>query len=100
MGLRQDEPPPFPQYRRDDVEAPLPAPQPVDLDWVAERPVDDTVDDAGCTGAYMVWWAGQRAARVAQPAQPDLAVVMAERDQLRGQVQLLQGQLAAAQAQI
>ncbi|KAH9301381.1 hypothetical protein KI387_012964, partial [Taxus chinensis] len=100
MGLRQDEPPPFPQYKRDDVEAPLPAPQPLDPDWVAERPADDTVDDAGCTGAYMVWWAGQRAARVAQPAQPDLATMTAERDQLRGQVQLLQGQLAATQAQI
>ncbi|KAH9319876.1 hypothetical protein KI387_021645, partial [Taxus chinensis] len=37
MGLRQDEPSPFPQYRRDHVEAPLPAPQPVDPDWVAER---------------------------------------------------------------
>ncbi|KAH9320492.1 hypothetical protein KI387_015131, partial [Taxus chinensis] len=48
----------------------------------------------------MVWWAGQRAARIAQPAQPDLADVTAERDQLRGQVQLLQGQLATAQAQI
>ncbi|KAH9321526.1 hypothetical protein KI387_016165, partial [Taxus chinensis] len=52
MGLRQDEPPPFPQYMRDDVEAPLPAPQPWDPDWVAERPADDGVDDAGCTGAY------------------------------------------------
>ncbi|KAH9300424.1 hypothetical protein KI387_012007, partial [Taxus chinensis] len=51
--------------------------------WVAERPADDTGDDVGCTGEYMVWWAGQRAVRVAQPAQPDLAVVMAERDQLR-----------------
>ncbi|KAH9304055.1 hypothetical protein KI387_008459, partial [Taxus chinensis] len=29
MGLPQDEPPHFPQYRRDDVEAPLPAPQPL-----------------------------------------------------------------------
>ncbi|KAH9326670.1 hypothetical protein KI387_006848, partial [Taxus chinensis] len=29
---------PFPQYRREDVEAPLPAPQPVDPDWVVERP--------------------------------------------------------------
>ncbi|KAH9300414.1 hypothetical protein KI387_011997, partial [Taxus chinensis] len=67
---------------------------PLDPDWVAERPADDTVDDAGCTGAYMVWWAGQRAARVAQPAQPDLAAMTAERDQLRGQVQLLQGQLS------
>ncbi|KAH9306887.1 hypothetical protein KI387_011291, partial [Taxus chinensis] len=38
MGLRQDEPPPFPQYRREDVETPLPAPQPLDLDWVEERP--------------------------------------------------------------
>ncbi|KAH9294592.1 hypothetical protein KI387_038180, partial [Taxus chinensis] len=70
-----DEPPPFPQYRRDDVEAPLPAPQPLDPDWVAERPADDGVDDAGCTGAYRVWWDGQRAARVAQPTQPDLAAV-------------------------
>ncbi|KAH9303135.1 hypothetical protein KI387_014718, partial [Taxus chinensis] len=100
MGLRQDEPPPFPQYRRDDVEAPLPAPQPWDPDWVAERPAGEGVDDAGCTGAYRVWWAGQRAARIVPPAQPDLAAVIGERDQLRGQVQLLQGQLAAAQAQI
>ncbi|KAH9309909.1 hypothetical protein KI387_037820, partial [Taxus chinensis] len=73
MGLRQDESPRFPQYQRDDVEAPLPTPQPVDPNWVTERPTDDTVDDVGCTGAYMVWWASQRAARVAQPAQPDLA---------------------------
>ncbi|KAH9307024.1 hypothetical protein KI387_011428, partial [Taxus chinensis] len=53
MGLQQDEPPPFPQYQRDDVEAPLPVPQPVDLDWVAERPADDTVDDTGCTGSFL-----------------------------------------------
>ncbi|KAH9324483.1 hypothetical protein KI387_004661, partial [Taxus chinensis] len=74
MGLRQDKPPPFLQYRRDDVEAPLPAPQPWDPDWVAERPAGEGVDDAGCTGAYRVWWAGQRAARIVPPAQPDLAV--------------------------
>ncbi|KAH9302762.1 hypothetical protein KI387_014345, partial [Taxus chinensis] len=70
---------------RDDVEAPLPAPQPLDPDWVAERPVGDGVDDAGCTGAYMVWWAGQRAARIAPPTQLDLAAVITERDQLMGQ---------------
>ncbi|KAH9312815.1 hypothetical protein KI387_027850, partial [Taxus chinensis] len=73
---------------------------PLDPDWVAERPAGDGVDDARCTGAFMVWWAGQRAAKIAPPAQPDLAAVIAERDQLRGQVQLLQGQLATAQAQI
>ncbi|KAH9320305.1 hypothetical protein KI387_022074, partial [Taxus chinensis] len=39
--------PPFPQYRRDDVEAPLPAPQPLDPDWVAERSAGEGVDDAG-----------------------------------------------------
>ncbi|KAH9304972.1 hypothetical protein KI387_009376, partial [Taxus chinensis] len=61
------------------------APQPVDLDWVAERPADDTVDDAGCTGSFLVWWAGERTTRRAQPIQPDLAAVIAERDQLRGQ---------------
>ncbi|KAH9322850.1 hypothetical protein KI387_017489, partial [Taxus chinensis] len=46
MGLRQDEPPHFPQYQRDDVEAPLPAPHPVDPDWAAKRQADDTMDDA------------------------------------------------------
>ncbi|KAH9302745.1 hypothetical protein KI387_014328, partial [Taxus chinensis] len=94
------EPTPFPQYRKDDVEAPLPTPQPMDPDWVAERPADDTVDDSGCTGAFLVWWARERAVRRAQPVQPDLAAVRVERDQLRGQIQLLQGQLAVAQAQI
>ncbi|KAH9323989.1 hypothetical protein KI387_043930 [Taxus chinensis] len=28
-GYDKDEPPPFPQYQRDDVEAPLPVPQPM-----------------------------------------------------------------------
>ncbi|KAH9306646.1 hypothetical protein KI387_011050, partial [Taxus chinensis] len=100
LGLQQDEPPPFPQYQREDVEAPLPVPQPFDPVWVAERLADDTVDDAGVTGSFLVWWAGQREAMRAQPAQPDLAAVIVERDRLLGQVQLLQGQLATAQAQI
>ncbi|KAH9315546.1 hypothetical protein KI387_024173, partial [Taxus chinensis] len=78
-----DEPPPVPQYRRDDVEDPLPAPQPLDPDWVAARPAGEGVADVGCTGAYRVWRAGQRAARIVPPAQPDLAAVIGERDQLR-----------------
>ncbi|KAH9296615.1 hypothetical protein KI387_040203, partial [Taxus chinensis] len=28
FGLPQDVPPPFPQYKRDDVERPMPLPQP------------------------------------------------------------------------
>ncbi|KAH9307162.1 hypothetical protein KI387_043834 [Taxus chinensis] len=49
----------------------------------------------------MVWWAGQRAARVAQPTQPDLAAMTAEREISSGvRCSSYKGKLAPAQAQI
>ncbi|KAH9318418.1 hypothetical protein KI387_020187, partial [Taxus chinensis] len=86
MGLPQDEPPPFPQYRRDDVEPPLPAPQPWDPDWVAEEPAGGGCDDARVHGSIqgMVGRA-DRAARIVPPTQPDLAAVTAEERSAPGQ---------------
>ncbi|KAH9304978.1 hypothetical protein KI387_009382, partial [Taxus chinensis] len=78
-----DNPPSFPQYRRDDMERPLPLPQPTVPTGEEEEPVDRYIDDAGCTKRYKQWWAAQLRAIPPRSGKPDLATITVQRDILQ-----------------
>ncbi|KAH9330691.1 hypothetical protein KI387_002799, partial [Taxus chinensis] len=71
-------------YQRDDVERPLPLPQPTMPTGEEEEPVDQWIDDTGCTDRYRQWWVAQLRAIPPRLGQPDLATITVQRDALQG----------------
>ncbi|KAH9296382.1 hypothetical protein KI387_039970, partial [Taxus chinensis] len=51
-----DIPPPFLQYKRDDVERPFPLPKPTMPTGQEEQVVERQIDDARVTDRYRQWW--------------------------------------------
>ncbi|KAH9294836.1 hypothetical protein KI387_038424, partial [Taxus chinensis] len=62
-------------YRRDDVERPIPLPQPTMPIGKEEQVIDRWIDDVRVTDGYRQWWVAWLRAVPPRLRQPDLATI-------------------------